>query len=130
MPLDNRRSMSAWEDKRRIPGVSRRILVRPCGSDTCAVAAHGRPVRYWKFEANTTPVRGIGSEPITRNAWVRSSDSLPIAFVSVFGSRPNVLPPNVELNCPCPGDEPLEGSRPSVFESVYDASACHPSDQR
>src|SRR5205085_10777426 len=112
-------STNLCDDRRRVPGVSSRMRVTPCGSETCVVAAQDEPVRACRLAANTNPVRGIATDPIARNTWVRSLGRSPVAFVRVFGSRPNVTAlPNVELNWPSPAPLPLDDSNPSVLDKV------------
>ena len=88
--LDTRRSSSDCDDSRREPRGSSRMRWSPCGSATCAVAAHGLPLKCCRLAATTKPVRGTSTLPITRNMCGRSFGSRPRALVRSLGSRPNV----------------------------------------
>ena len=47
--LDTRRSSSDCDDSRRDPRGSSRMRWSPCGSEICAVAAHGLPLKYCRL---------------------------------------------------------------------------------
>ena len=78
------------EGSLRLPGGSMKMNRNgnPCGSDTRAVAAHGVPLKNWKFAATNTSILGICRTAWARNMCVRSLERLPSAKIKSFGSRP------------------------------------------
>ena len=82
------------DDSLREPrGSSRMRCSVFCGSDTCAVAAHGLPLDTCRLAASTKPVRGTSTLLMNRNMCGRSFGSRPRAFARSLGSRPNVMIP-------------------------------------
>src|SRR5262249_23921016 len=106
----------------------------PCGSDTCAVAAHGLPVKYCRLPLTLRPrVRGTSTVPISLNMCGRSFGRRPFALVRLLGSRPDVVVGKAGATVLTWGSDalaPLDACRPDARENVYEPIACQWSDRR
>ena len=126
---DTRTSSSDCDDSRREPRGSSRMRWSPCGSTTCAVLAHGLPLKICRLAATTRPVRGTSTVPMARSACGRSFASRPRALVRSLGSRPNGRFGSATLLLCAPAAVvPLEACSPTALENVYEPNACQPFD--